>query len=446
MRALIHIGIEKTGSTAIQEALRQSCSDLRNAGFLYLAGEVPRYRWGLSIYAAPLPQLIDLLSTLELKDHHGLSEYRRDFADYVSDSVKSNPDHTFVFSEEHCHSRITTKESVERLRDFLREFFDEIQIFIYLRRQDRLASSYYSSRLFGGKYDENPLLDAGAAYFDFRSILNLWSDAFGKDRIHVAIYDEVRRTGRSIIENFSRFTGIPLSDRSNGVLTNQSISNAARSVLLHLNARQDDEKELSHAARMLVYRVYSETEGDVFRPTRSKAREFYDSFFETNDWVRKNYFPDLDQLFDDDFDDYPEHEIEVHACAALDIAMAALSHAARDCIDARAALAKTHTELCYYRGLVHLDAWRLAEAQASVDEGLATSPGHSELWNLRGRLLLAQGNPAMACRALDRALEIDPDNIGHVVTRDRIVKAASRGRRWSSVTRLWRSARHRAHA
>ena len=57
---------------------------------------------------------------------------------------------TAIFCSEHCHSRLTSPSEVDTLRDFLGGFFDDVRVGVYLRRQDQVALSLYSTRLKSG--------------------------------------------------------------------------------------------------------------------------------------------------------------------------------------------------------------------------------------------------------------------------------------------------------
>lgn len=441
MRALLHIGVEKTGSTAIQEALRFTSADLRTQGFHYLSAEMPQYQWGLPIYAAPRARVTDLLAVLNLQTDQEIEEYRTGFMYNLMKKVKSCHGHTFIFSEEHCHSRFFSRESVQSAYDFLAVLFDKIDIFLYLRRQDRLASSYYSNQLLGGECVSGPLFDPQEPYFDYKALLNRWSDVFGRKSINVAIYDEIRKNGRSIVEHFANWSGVPLSQRPTERRPNQSISNDARSVLIQINSRYSGEEVIAREARSFVERASSAICCDAYRPCRDAARNFYDTFKDSNKWIQENYFPNLVQLFDECFDEYPDDEVMIDASGALDVAVSALASATREYVKMRDALTKENAELSYYRGLVHFDAGRISEASASVDKGLSLMPEHSDLWNLRGRILQALGNLPEAMRALDRAVELDPANRGHAIVRKSIWKALHRTGRLSAIARIWRSPR-----
>ena len=90
------------------------------------------------------------------------------------------------------------------LREFLTAFFDDIQISVYLRRQDQVALSLYSTRLKSGETETRilPRTHAGDPYFNYDRSLALWEDAFGRANIHVRLFDRKGLIGGSIVSDF----------------------------------------------------------------------------------------------------------------------------------------------------------------------------------------------------------------------------------------------------
>ena len=63
--------------------------------------------------------------------------------------------HAVIFSNEHCHSRLTSAEHISKLHTLLKKYFETVTVVAYLRRQDVMACSSYSTYLlFGGTSTE----------------------------------------------------------------------------------------------------------------------------------------------------------------------------------------------------------------------------------------------------------------------------------------------------
>ena len=126
--------------------------------------------------------------------------------------VAAAPECTFLFSGEHCHSRLVTPEEVMRLHGLLTRHFDEVRILVYLRRQDQVAVSHYSTLIKAGG-TRGAVLDAsvlGRNFLDYEKLLGRWSGAFGRDAMTVALFDRSAFVGGSIIPDFCARAGLPL--------------------------------------------------------------------------------------------------------------------------------------------------------------------------------------------------------------------------------------------
>ncbi|RZJ41201.1 MAG: hypothetical protein EON87_16640, partial [Brevundimonas sp.] len=143
----MHIGTEKTGSTAIQAWLDQADGALAEASYRYCVAAGRPNNTRLSACARD-PQIIDDVRMRQgLRTPADVVAFRTTFARALAREVETHAGKTIIFSSEHCHSRLTTIEEVQALHDLLQPLFDQVQVVVYLRRQDRVATSLYSTAL-----------------------------------------------------------------------------------------------------------------------------------------------------------------------------------------------------------------------------------------------------------------------------------------------------------
>nr|MBA3326009.1 hypothetical protein [Paracoccaceae bacterium] len=147
-RAILQIGTEKTGTTTLQQFLALNRDILAQRGYRYprFCGE--RNHTGLAAYA------LDPAKTDTIREPFGArsaaevpamrTRMQRAAQAELGDAA------TAIFCSEHCHSRLTSPSEVATLRAFLAEFFDDVQVCVYLRRQDHVALSLYSTSLKSG--------------------------------------------------------------------------------------------------------------------------------------------------------------------------------------------------------------------------------------------------------------------------------------------------------
>src|SRR5262249_10525719 len=138
MKLILHIGTEKTGTTTTQGWLSDNREALAQQGVFYskvlgTGCHVKLHLWCLT------PGLHDeSFQRIKITSDADRRAFRArlpdEFAAEVSEA-KNAGCHTFLISNELCHSRLTIRKEVDRVREFLEPHFDEIQLICALRPQ-----------------------------------------------------------------------------------------------------------------------------------------------------------------------------------------------------------------------------------------------------------------------------------------------------------------------
>lgn len=311
MKVTLHIGTEKTGTTSIQNALNRDRDTLAARGILY-----PRL-FGSSNHmevavAAMDPDAGDELQMIELgRQDCSHREYVARLKSRLIEELDAGAYDQIVISNEHCHSRLRHLAAIRRIVELVDVSPEEFEIIVYLRRQDRLAVSLYSTRLkLGGRGEVFPMVrDTNLPhYYDFARLLSLYSEVFGPQRIRVRLYDRHRLDGGDVVSDFYRMAGLGIEPatrpRANPSLSRQQVLFLERfndAFPMIRDGRINDERGPIFAA------IRKAGLGEPFMPPRNEAEAFYAHFRPGNAEVRAGYFPDLDRetLFDEDFSDYP---------------------------------------------------------------------------------------------------------------------------------------------
>ena len=312
MRTLhLHIGVEKTGTTSIQDYLRLNEELVGSRGFLPLRSFGYPNAIKLARIAAE-PNRVASLSQAGWSE-----ELRKELRDDVERDLATELDaHPatghFIVSNEHCSSRLVQPSDVRSLQTFLDGFFDAVRIIVFLRRQDRLAVSGYSTQLRAGA-TRAAVITAGdhrRPYFDYQRLLTNYSDAFGEDAIRVEVYNESWMDGPSSLDIIRAVVGTS----GHGIepeRRNPSLSLATQTLLRRLNEIWRDQGHTpERRARRRLIQVFDEVgtgPGDL--PTRFEATAFVARFAEVNEAVRSRWFPDRASLFDDDYSRYPDEPL-----------------------------------------------------------------------------------------------------------------------------------------
>ncbi|HVH75211.1 MAG TPA: hypothetical protein VM755_09880 [Stellaceae bacterium] len=208
IRTTLHIGGEKTGTTSIQSFLSSNRSVLRESGILFPTSLGSANHELLAIFASPTAGTEDLKALLGLNSGHALDSLRSSLPSTLLREVSESGCSEVVISNEHCSSRLTEETAVQRVRQILETFSTATRIMIYLRRQDELLLSAYSTSVKAGETRPLRIPERnGLIYYDYLKILNLWAKVFGQSNIIVKIYHEDTLFRGDIIDDFIQTMG-----------------------------------------------------------------------------------------------------------------------------------------------------------------------------------------------------------------------------------------------
>lgn len=320
--AVLHIGTEKTGTTTIQAVLAEQRSALLRAGACYPVE--PGRGWGqdatnhhaLALLAVGErnPRTREFLALLG-----GAEQPQRTIAEAarrVTEELEALPDsvRTVVFSSEFLHSRVARADQVERLKTLLAPHFGAFRVVVYIRRQDQLAVSHASTLLRTGKVA--PMVPdperVDRLYYDFEALIGRWAKVFGRDAMRPRLFERRLLKDGDVVLDFLQVAGIeaPLAIGA-GRQENASLSRLAQTVLRRIIAAQgEQEPALSEVEmRRFCNRLSAQLErlcpGPGEKPSREAARRFLDAFADSNEAVRRAWFPERATLFSDMLDELP---------------------------------------------------------------------------------------------------------------------------------------------
>src|SRR5690606_33929949 len=147
MKIFLHIGIEKTGTTTIQDFLTANEKTLRQRGTGISRSLGSANNLLLAAYAMRHDRFnsVHVRRNLDVPDDRLVFEKRiaEDFVREVNDLPSQVQ--TLVLSNEHCHSNLIHSQEVEKLRELLGRVSEDITVIVYLRRQIDVCVSHYST-------------------------------------------------------------------------------------------------------------------------------------------------------------------------------------------------------------------------------------------------------------------------------------------------------------
>ena len=317
MRCIIHIGTEKTGSTAIQAYLSSNRDALLDQGVHLCTSMGVGNNRALPAAVMSLAREDDFTRSMAFESERKRKAWCRAVLGRLKAEIRemSGQAEVFLISSEHFHSRLLSSEEVQGLHDVLAPYFDGFEIICYLRRQDRMARSLYSQALRAGYTPESTLPLARMKgrkpgnlppYFDFASLLQRWAEAFGEDCISPLVYSRASFFGGDVVHDFLHATGLRSDRPVESQASNPALSCEAQAVLLRVNAllEGDSPPAANRIRNTVVKYLEHKAPGRSVLPTEGEAREYYGYFEESNSLVAQRWF-DRDELFDRDFSQYP---------------------------------------------------------------------------------------------------------------------------------------------
>jgi hypothetical protein len=319
VRAIIHIGGEKTGTSTIQTFCAKNRLALAAQGILYPTSPGASNHLKLTAYALEDDAVDDTRQSLALSTREQIDEFRKQLrADLSREIAKADDASTLILSNEHLQSRLLKGSEVRRLANLVRNYTDDITILLYIRRQDRVAVSHYSTRLKSDSFTDDivfptpPGNDLLPEYYDYAAVLTRYEKVFGQENIVVRLFDANRFVDGDLLQDFRHACDIPGSaalaavGRENESLSETGIRFFKRfnpQVPRFVNGRVNPYR---HGVAAAITSRYAGA-GPV--ASGAEAKTFYQSFATSNRAVRDRYFPDLDgPLFDEDFTHYDREQ------------------------------------------------------------------------------------------------------------------------------------------
>ncbi len=319
MKAILHIGIEKTGTTAIQAFLTDNRVSLQAQGYAYLeSAGLPSNR-KIATYCIDPDRHDDHHELLQIVDAEPRKAWNDQFVKDFHAEIESleNSIHTVVISNEQLHSRLLRPAEIERVKLLLEDYFDEIRVVVYLRRQDQLATSLYSTALkCGHSFDSIlPGVTAEDHYYNFQVLLEKWGNVFGDENITARLFDRAELVNGDLLTDFlqhSEMSSVCVDELILPGRQNESLEPKAQEFLRVANQYipmiVDGRFNILRAR--LTQQLEAQFSGKPGLPPKQEALMFCEKFSNSNRVVAQKWFA-REELFSNDFSAYPDNSTEL---------------------------------------------------------------------------------------------------------------------------------------
>ncbi len=322
MKAIVHIGAEKTNARAIQQFLYLNRKNLRKAGYhvLQCAGET-NHR-ALPAYCVASETIDDYFRADGITTPKEREAFNERFISDFEAELQGLPagTHTVLISSEHFHSRIVTAADMDNVHRLLSSHFEATTIVCYLREQVTAYARSYSTFLkSGGRHSFAKFLESCKptnAQYNYAVMLGNWERCFGVDALDVSLFAKDRFLNRNLLDDFTAKIDPSLVGtlKLDVRLENESIRPAgqvlARAVNLVFPAksRVPEVVQFRERCQELIARRMA---GSGQQPDLKTWQSIHHSFRESNEQVRQKFFTDVDSLFVEPFEmEIPRNAID----------------------------------------------------------------------------------------------------------------------------------------
>lgn len=316
-KCILHIGTEKTGTTSIQAFLRENRNALLEQGYYVPLTMGQGEHVGLVHLFAQSQKRFSTRTTLGLHTVDKVEAHQETLNQKVRAEMhaEARAGRTLLISSERFFTVMTDESELKALRAFLYEFCRELDIVAYVRPQHEFAISMFSTSLKNGSRQKVVLQDLTknngmARKCDYAGVLQFWESHFPDANYKIQVYGRSKLVNGDSVVDFSYVTGINEQGLIRPERQNESLNWKAQLFVMKMNGQMGDiPTKRRSKIRAQIYRALEKYySGAGILPSRTEARAFFEHFSESNERLRKRFFPASETLFDVSFEKYSEDE------------------------------------------------------------------------------------------------------------------------------------------
>lgn len=302
MKCILHIGTEKTGTTAIQDFLLQNKNILKKNKIEICTNKT---QFNSRLFVSYFQQKLDSwhfrnqISSLKTK-----KKFEEKFIENFDEYIKSFDEDTnvLIISSEYFHSRLTNRIALKTLNDFIRSYFDRIYVICYFREQSEMWQSLYSTALkqdfTGALIDFQKNLSINNTYYNHFRSANLWVEEFSAANCKLKIYKNYLFENGDIREDFVSFLDLGADKgqlQYDAQVANSSLNFYQKEIFREINKKypfwdrknrkiNSENIKLKKLVRNLTFPYIEEQEEPRLKEIRStfgkSNRRLFDTYFE----------------------------------------------------------------------------------------------------------------------------------------------------------------------
>ena len=293
MTAYVHIGASKTGTTTLQRFLFENTRHM-NKYSLYFSENLGRNFRSLGRdFTIEHIRFDNFYNTFK----EDIKKFEREVKNIKGDLILSN---------EGLYDFYENTQQIFKFKNFMNEVgIDNIKIIVYIRDSVDLAISWYLYIFKVHKINENAFEDE--LYKDrFMRVCNhctlkMWEEAFGKENLIVKLFDKNEFYKGDLIKDFLHIFNLEL-DEHFVIPSNQNealdLLGVSLKTSLVKSCKDYDEFNLYALNKVNSYNIFQAKDPSLkFMPKKEIYESYITYFEESNEWVRKEFFPHKERLF-----------------------------------------------------------------------------------------------------------------------------------------------------
>lgn len=301
-QTILHIGLEKTGTTSLQFLFRQNRTNLLRSKFLVSEASASGNNFHLAVASYSKFRADGLTRQLRIVDQHSLDKFREKVFSQLANEIELNQPEVLLLSSEHFQSRLTSVDDIALLKRSLENAgCSNFKVVVYLRDPLKIVMSHHGMAIKKGVHVTSdfylPTHPRISHIIDSLKTLDNWAAVFGRDAIEPRLYPE-GQPSQALIADFLQVCELSQEqlDLSLQEVRNVNLSAEALTVLNHLNAKSNRVAKLAED-RWLFHQLEKAHAGRGLNPSPETIDLFHRHFESAHQSIAREWFSGQNPLF-----------------------------------------------------------------------------------------------------------------------------------------------------
>lgn len=304
MKTILHIGLEKTGTTSVQQLLKSNRAALLSQGILVPTSLHPGNNFYLAMASFSSFRPDGLLKAEGIKNQAGLDAFRRKVLTKFQAELKAaSSAKQVLISSEHLQSRLTSVEDIQLLKSNLESVgLNDFEVLVYLREPIRIALSHHGMAIKKGVFVDESFFEPNhprvSQILGFQRSIEMWQQVFGADALRVRLYPEGQKPS-ALIDDFFSAAGVSQVglNLNSDAKRNVNLTLGALQILNQVN-RVSKESGTQLASMAFFDRLEHHVPGKGLVADQTTIESFASYYSDSNEWVRATFFANQASLFE----------------------------------------------------------------------------------------------------------------------------------------------------